>query len=78
MAQSTFSSPPSFEQLLAWVQQLPTREKLLLSQELAKETRNQKLTQLLNSFATDEIDVETITEEVESVRAEMYAREQSN
>ncbi|MCL1464152.1 type II toxin-antitoxin system VapB15 family antitoxin [Argonema galeatum] len=64
----------NFEQVLALVKQLPYPEKLQLSQELEKEVLNSKLTALLESFKTDELSLETIAEEVEAVRSEIYAR----
>ncbi|AFZ09080.1 hypothetical protein Osc7112_4802 [Oscillatoria nigro-viridis PCC 7112] len=64
----------NFEQILALVKQLPYPEKLQLSQELEKEVLNSKLTALLESFRTDELSVETITQEVEAVRSEIHAR----
>lgn len=67
----------NFEQILELVKQLPYSDKLRLSKELEKETLNQKLTQLLEAFQTDELSLETINEEVEAVRAELYARKQT-
>ncbi|NQE32696.1 type II toxin-antitoxin system VapB15 family antitoxin [Microcoleus asticus] len=64
----------NFEQILALVKQLPYPEKLQLSQELEKEVLNSKLTVLLESFRTDELSLETITQEVEAVRSEIHAR----
>jgi len=63
----------NFEQVLTLVKQLPEPEKLQLSQELAKELLDSKLTALLESFKTDELSLDTITQEVESVRSEIYA-----
>lgn len=63
-----------FEQVLALVKQLPYSEKLQLSQELEKEVLNSRLTALLDSCKTDELSLETITEEVEAVRSEIHAR----
>ena len=60
------------------VQQLPPAEKLQLSKQLEKETRDRKLTELLEAFQTDELDLDTIDEEVETVRAEIYARPKTN
>ena len=48
---------------------------LNLNQELEKEILTSQLTQLLESFKTDELSFETITEEVEQVRAEIYAKQ---
>ncbi|MEG4202034.1 type II toxin-antitoxin system VapB15 family antitoxin [Microcoleus sp. Pol12A5] len=67
----------NFEQILARVKQLPYPEKLQLSQELEKEVLNSKLTALLESFITDELSLETITQEVEAVRSEIHARKTS-
>ena len=63
----------NFEQILALVKQLPYPEKLQLSQELEKEVLNSKLTVLLESLRTDELSLETITQEVEAVRSEIHA-----
>lgn len=68
----------NFEQILALVKQLPYPEKLQLSQELEKEVLNSKLTALLESFRTDELSLETITQEVEAVRSEIHARKTSS
>lgn len=72
MTTSTYQLPLNFEQILALVKQLPDIEKRLLSQELAKELREQKLTQLLETFQTDDLSSETITAEVEAVRTEIH------
>lgn len=53
-------------------------EKSSLNQSFEKDTRNHLLTQLLENFQTDEISLETINEEVEAVRAELYARQQAS
>lgn len=74
MTQSNYQLPLNFEQVLALIKQLPYPQKLQLSQELEKEVLNSKLTVLLESFKTDEISLETIDQEVEAVRAEIYAR----
>ncbi|MEG4105097.1 type II toxin-antitoxin system VapB15 family antitoxin [Microcoleus sp. S13_C5] len=68
----------NFEQILALVKQLPYPEKLQLSQELEKEVLNSKLTALLESFITDKLSLETITQEVEAVRSEIHARKTSH
>jgi len=74
MTQSNYQLPLNFEQVLALVKQLPYPQKLQLSQELEKEVLNSKLTVLLESFKTDELSLETIDQEVEAVRAKIYAR----
>jgi hypothetical protein len=78
MLQNTYQLPLTFEQILTLVKQLSDSEKLLLSKELEKETLNKKLTQLLETFQTDELSFEEITEEVEIARSQIYVRKQSN
>ena len=78
MTLNTYQLPLDFEQILALIKQLPATEKLKLSQELEKETRNRVLTQLLESFQTDGLSLDTIISEVETVRAEFYARQQAD
>jgi predicted DNA-binding protein YlxM (UPF0122 family) len=70
----------SFEQILSMVRQLSPQQKLKLSKELEKEIIDSKLSRLLKTFKTNELDLGTITEEVESVRQEIYDRQkhQSN
>ncbi len=74
----TYQISLNFEQILELVKQLPPVDKLRLSKELEKETRDRKLTELLEAFQTDKLDLETINEEVKTVRAEMYARQKNN
>ena len=74
----TYQISLNFEQILELVQQLSPAEKLRLSKELEKETRDRKLTELLETFQTDELDLDTINEEVETVRAGIYARPKKN
>lgn len=73
MTSSTYQLSLSFEQILFLVQQLPHEEKRQLSQELEKDLTHSKLTDLLNTFKTDELSIDLITEEVEAVRGELYA-----
>ena len=68
----------SYRQILDLVRQLPFKEKTKLSRELAKETKDQTLTRLLDGFKTDEISLEEIDKEVEIVRAELYAQKSKN
>jgi hypothetical protein len=65
----------SFDQILSMVRQLPPRQKLKLSKELEKEVIDSKLSRLLKTFKTNELDMEAITEEVESIRQEIYDRQ---
>ena len=74
MLQNTYQLTLTFDQILSLVKQLSNSEKLLLSKELEKETLNNELTELLEIFQTDELSLEEITEEVEIVRSQIYAR----
>jgi len=68
----------SFAQILELVKQLPLKEKIRLSQELERETKDKKLSELLNAFRTDELTDEIINEEVEIVRQEIYDEKRKN
>lgn len=68
----------SFEQVLSLVKQLPNSEKLKLSEALSKELLDSKLTHLLEAFKTDEISLETIDQEVEAVRSEIYVKQSTH
>lgn len=65
----------SFEQVLSLVKQLPEADKLKLSEALSKELLNSKLSHLLETFKTDEISLAEITQEVETVRTEIYGQQ---
>lgn len=65
----------TFDQILSMVKQLPRQQKIKLSKELEKEAIDSKLTRLLNSFRTKELDLKTINSEVETVRQEIYAKQ---
>jgi hypothetical protein len=60
MNQKTYQLTLNFDQILDLVKQLPESDKIKLSKELEKETLNHKLTQLLETFKTDELSLETI------------------
>jgi hypothetical protein len=74
MKTGTYNISLAFEQILALVRQLPKQEKKKLSLELEREIVDSKLTALLKSFRTDDLDRATIDQEVEAVRAELYAK----
>jgi predicted DNA-binding protein YlxM (UPF0122 family) len=59
------------------VKQLPRQEKLRLTQELKKEGIESKLATLLKVFRSKELSLETINEEVEIVRQQIYERQKS-
>lgn len=63
-----------FEQILDLVRQLPKKEKLRLSKELERDIIDAKLTTLLKAIKTANLDQETIDNEVEIVRSELYAK----
>jgi hypothetical protein len=75
MIQKSYQPTLNFDQILDLVKQLPRNDRILLSKELEKDTLDQTLTQLLETFKTDEISLETITEEVENVRTEIYEQQ---
>ncbi len=62
----------TFNQVLNLVMQLPTKEKIRITKELEKEGINSKLSSLLKTFKTDKLSLETINEEVEIVRQQIY------
>jgi hypothetical protein len=75
MIQKTDQPTLNFDQILDLVKQLPRNDKIRLSKELEKDTLDQTLTQLLETFKTDELSHLTITEEVENVRTEIYEQQ---
>lgn len=62
----------TFEQVLALVKQLPRQEKIKLTKELEKEGIETKLSALLNTFRSKELSLDTINEEVEIARQQLY------
>jgi hypothetical protein len=71
------NSDLTFEQILSIVNQMPKNEKLKLAKELEKEVIDTKLTRLMKSFQAEELDLDILTEEVESVREEIYGKQKS-
>ncbi|HNP96006.1 MAG TPA: hypothetical protein PKJ63_10270 [Cyclobacteriaceae bacterium] len=74
MKPGTYNINLGFDQILDLVRQLPKKEKIRLSKELEKDIVDAKLTSLLKAFKTEDVDQKVIDEEVEAVRAAMYAR----
>ncbi len=68
----------SFEQILSMVKQLPKQQKIKLTKELEKEAIETKLSRLLKVFKTKDLDLETIIDESEIVRQEIYEKQKSN
>ena len=68
----------TFRQILDLVKQLPRQQKIRLTKELEKEAIDSKLSQILQSFKTDELSQDLIDEEVEAVRQELYERSQKH
>jgi len=54
---------------------LPKQQKIKLTKELEKDVIGSKLSQLLKTFKTKELDLDTINAEVESVRQEIYDKQ---
>ena len=67
----------TFEQILSMVRQLPKQQKIELTKELEKDIIDSKLSRLLKTFGTKNLDFKTITDEVESVRQEIYESQNS-
>jgi replication fork clamp-binding protein CrfC len=64
----------SFDQILSLVKQLPRQQKIKLSKELEKDVIDSRLSALLKTFKTKDLDLNVIHEEVELVREEIYAK----
>jgi predicted DNA-binding protein YlxM (UPF0122 family) len=62
----------TYEQILYLVKQLPIQQKIKLNKELENENVGAKLSELLNTFRTNELSLDTIDEEVEIVRQQIY------
>ena len=61
----------SFDQILSLVKQLPTQQKIKLSKELEKDVIDSRLSALLKTFKTKDLDLNVIHEEAELVRANL-------
>jgi predicted DNA-binding protein YlxM (UPF0122 family) len=62
----------TYEQILSLVKQLPKQQKIRLSKELERDDVGTGLSELLKSLRTDELSLDTINEEVEIVRQQIY------
>lgn len=72
MATASLKIRLSYNQILDLARQLPDEDKLQLNRELAAEARKIKLQRLLEVFKNDEISLNDIDSEVETVRQELY------
>ena len=64
----------TYDQILSLVKKLPNQEKIKLTKELEREAIDNKLTRLLKTFKTKELNLKTIESEVENVRKEIYEK----
>ena len=78
MDSNSFKISLTYDQILEIVRQLPKKDKVKLSTELAKEATDKKLSRLLNAFQSDDISEDEINKEVEKARAELYAKSKKN
>ena len=74
MKTESYNISLSFNQILDLVRQLPKSQKIKLSKELEKEAIDTKLSKLLTSFQTEELSLDSIDQEAELVRQELYAK----
>lgn len=65
----------TFDQILSLVKQLPKKQQIKLTKELEKDTIDSKLSALLKSFKTKDLDLKTISDEVDIVRKEIYDKQ---
>ena len=77
MESETYQISLRFNQILELVRQLSLKEKIKLSKEIERETVINKITELLNVFQTDDLSEETINDEVEIVRQNLYAKKKA-
>lgn len=68
----------TFHQILDLVRQLPKEQKIKLTKALEKEAIETRLSDIIQSFRSDEISEDLINEEVEAVRQELYERSQKH
>lgn len=78
MNNNAFKISLTYKQILDLVRQLPKKDKARLSNELAKEITDKRLSRLLDTSRTDELSEEEINQEVEEARAQIYARNQKD
>ncbi len=62
----------TYDQVLSIVKSMPAQQKVKLSKELEKEGIRSRLASLLNNFKTDDLSLDDIEKEVETVRQKIY------
>lgn len=65
----------TFDQVLSLVRRLPKKDKIRLTKELEKDVVDTKLTKLLKTFNTKDLELSDIDREVETVRKEIYEKQ---
>lgn len=65
----------TFDQILSLVKQLPKQQKIKLNMELEKEVIDSKLSTLLKTFDTKELNLNTLDKEIEIIRQEIYDKQ---
>jgi len=68
----TLQEPVNMDEVIALVQRLTDDDKIRFGIALKQEMIDNTLEKLLVAFRTDELDMETITREVESVREDRF------
>lgn len=72
MKAESYNIPLTFTQILELVKQLPKSKKIKLTKELEKDAIGSKLSALLRIFKTNDLSIDTINDEVETVRQQLY------
>lgn len=72
MRAQSYNIPLTFSQILELVKQLPKSKKIKLTKELEKDVIGSKLSALLRIFKTSDLSIDTINQEVETVRQQLY------
>jgi len=78
MNSNAFKISLTYNQVLDLVRQMPGKDKARLSNELAKEAADKRLSKLLSAFKTNELTEDEINKEVEKARSEIYAQKRKN
>ncbi|MBM3437478.1 MAG: hypothetical protein FJY07_14825 [Bacteroidetes bacterium] len=73
MSTGTLKLSLTYEQIVSLIRQLPSKERVMLGKELAKDVLDERLSRLLGTFKTNKISEELIRQETEIVRAKLYA-----